>query len=689
MNPFDTWNAQDDVVDVNQWMKQQQAMRGMPANKKTAAVTKPAGKKKNFLVDQISTVGGIAGGIGGGILGAAAGGIGAVPGAAIGSGGGSALGEAIENAITGDSLGKNVAKEGALGVVFGAGPIRGAKFAAGAVKGLAQGGGKAAVRAASDEAAKFTVRGAVGNKLKGKAADLATKQFGLTDKFIADYTKRYGEDAGKTLTRYGIMTGDDAEKTIAKQQGIFNELVDGAGNIPKADVQKTLDKVVSSLSKKGPSADKSLGQKLQSETNQLLADYGDEIPAATVNKLRQQYDNLVTYTLKQSDPASYGMNKRVADALRGTLQKASGSPQLKETGMELSKLRNLSHEIQARAPKVESRGSSPLGFRNLLGAGIGGVVGGIGGGLPGAIAGAAAVSAINSPAGRRAATSAAIQGGDRLIQSGAKAAQGQMSAGGTALRIGGLNAIRGLQGGGGLEDAILQSQSGNELDTQTPNTMPDNMMSSGNMDTSYQNVSDLSSAYGNTEQQSQMPYSKENLMADINRDPRNAEKYIAYYQSLDEIFNPPAAKDTGPGYGKPTSQQYAQGMTGMNSVDMLEQMVGQNPGIVNKAATPGQGLPGVGGFISKAAGTNSYRGAGQNVLNSIARINTGANMPESERKFYEQTYLPQPGDPPETIRQKLATLRQFFSPIVNYQGGSGGGMEDAILQAQQQQGAYR
>jgi hypothetical protein len=91
-------------------------------------------------------------------------------------------------------------------------------------------------------------------------------------------------------------------------------------------------------------------------------------------------------------------------------------------------------------------------------------------------------------------------------------------------------------------------------------------------------------------------------------------------------------------------------------------------------------LPIVGGLISKAVGTNEYKAAASNILNSIARINTGAAMPPSEEAFYARTYLPQPGDDPATMQAKVQNLYQFFNPIANYEAESTGG-GDQIMDA--------
>jgi hypothetical protein len=175
-------------------------------------------------------------------------------------------------------------------------------------------------------------------------------------------------------------------------------------------------------------------------------------------------------------------------------------------------------------------------------------------------------------------------------------------------------------------------------------------------------------------------YPIENFLSDVQRDPQNMKEY----QQLFAMINPNYGKEPkkSQAFGRPSAQLYSQAKTGMASVDKLMNMIGGNSGLVNAAAIPGQSLPIVGGLISKAAGTNEYKAAASNILNSIARINTGAAMPPSEEAFYARTYLPQPGDDDATMQAKVQNLYQFFNPIANYEAeSSGGGGGDQIMDA--------
>lgn len=147
--------------------------------------------QKNWLVDQVSTVGGIGGGILGALLGTAAGPLGTFGGAAGGSALGSGAGEFIENLLTGEKdMTKNVGQEALLGGLFGAGPIRGANVLFQGGKALAQGAGKQGVKEAAEKAVTATpIRNALKLSKGGKSAEA------LGNRMVASQTQVTGAQA--------------------------------------------------------------------------------------------------------------------------------------------------------------------------------------------------------------------------------------------------------------------------------------------------------------------------------------------------------------------------------------------------------------------------------------------------------------------------------------------------------------
>jgi len=633
------------------------AFRAMTVGNKTGqrvglqTPQQPQKKKRNFWLDQISTAGGILGGIGGTLVAPV---VGTAAGGAIGSG----LGEAIENLIDPESgdMG-NIFEEAALGGLFAGGPLKLGKAALGARGALATGkatGLKEAMKMGGKEASKFTLRGALGGTAQKKATQAATKQFGLTGNFLTKFSGKYGDDAGKVINQYGISSVDDAGKAITQQQGVFDDLVKGAGNVKKSSVQKQLYGISDDLSKQAPTAQKQLGQKLRGETDQFLSQFGDDIPATELNKFRRQYDDLVNYTLKQSNPAEYGLNKRMADGIRKTIQDAAGGD-LKKTGMELSKLRTLEEEIGKRAATVAGRGTSPFGLRNLLG----GAVGAGAGGPLGAAAGMGLTSAVNSPTGRRLAASAAQGTAKKLTEAGAKKAS-QSAARQVGTNLGGLALARNALSGGATPEQPQQDPSLGEVMATVPQIDPVTGLS----------MTPQTALGGAMAQQPQTgnPYSKQNLMADIQRDPANAEDYIQYYAMLDEVFNPVQEAPESP-YGRPSAEKYALAQSGLGAISQLEQMLAADPGVLQRSATPGQNLPVIGGLIRRGAGTGEYEATAQNILDTIARARTGAAMTEAEEAFYRRM-LPQPGESPAAVQNKLQLLRGALQPFTGYTGGA-------------------
>jgi hypothetical protein len=624
------------------------------------AFTPPEQKKKrNFWLDQLSTGTSIVGGIGGGLLGGLAGGVGAVPGAAIGAGGGGALGEAIENLIDpeGGNWG-NVAKEGALSAVMGAGPIKLAKFGTAGTKALATGADDALKIA--NQAALTPLRQKAGQATLGAADNLAIKNFRFTPTQLTNFQSRFGKDAGEVVRKYGFNTADDiASKGIEPLQSQFDELVTSIPGVTKDALRDNLYKKVGKLSSSAPSDSKAIGQQLKSEVDTLLKSFkGDVISGNELNSIRRQFDSLVNYTEKAANPSRYGVNKRMADGIRTTLQKADPTGQLKDVGRELSMLRQL--ESNALRQGNLGRGSLPVGISGLPGAVMGSGAGGPGG----AAVGYAMNVAANSPTGRRAALKSFEKIGGKLANT-----RGGLSSAGIAGRLGATGLFKGGQNqaeglDGALTDQSLENASTTTTTTNTNMPMPN----SSNMGQSYNTQDPLSSALT-----SQSPYSRENLMADINRDPANAKDYIEYYAMLDEIFNPPAAKE------KPLSgTQQKEANTALSALDDLNLMsseIGRDGAVAAKAALPFDS------FTNRFTGAGQFEASRRNIVDALARLRSGAALTETEMQNFGQL-TPTAFDSPEDTRAKLARLQAIFERTAYGQTGAGG-LEDALMSQQQ------
>jgi len=155
-------------------------------------------------------------------------------------------------------------------------------------------------------------------------------------------------------------------------------------------------------------------------------------------------------------------------------------------------------------------------------------------------------------------------------------------------------------------------------------------------------------------------YSQQAVMADIQRDPKNASTYLKLY----ETFTP---KQPTSNIGKTSAAQYNLAQQGTNALTQLAGIIQRDPGVVSKSGIPGKSLPLVGGYVQRAAGTTEFDTLGYAAVSSLLRAQSGAAVPDSEVRAYMKAYLPRPGDSKEAIDRKLNTLAYGFQTVM--QGG--------------------
>lgn len=640
------------------------AFQASQSRQRTAPKPQPQKKKKNFLLDQISTAGGILGGIGGSFITPFAG-------TAAGAGLGSALGETLENALTGESLGKNVVKEGAIGGAFGIGPFRALKAGVGA--GRAALGGKSVVEGAQ-QAASSSIRAGAGKVVTEAGDDLLIKQFRFTPTQLKNFKGKFGEDAAQVIKRYGFKNADEVvTKGVQPLQQQFDEAITAIPGVVKDDLANAFKSKYEPLIKSGVQDNVAIGKNLQGQANTLLKKYGKVIPSEDLNTVRREFDSLVNYTERVANPARYGVNKRSADAIREAMQKSDPSGTLKGLGRELQKLNQFADNAAKQAEL--GRGSNPLGLGTLLGGGMGAA----GGGAPGAIAGALGTAAINSPTGRRALASGAGKIGDRLAQSGARSATRGLSPRSIAGRVGGVGVLQGL--GAQSESSSLNEEGVNET-PYLPNGIsgpldPITKEPLGINETPFLPDGTSGPLDPLTKQPiQQSPYTRENLMADVQRDPENADKYFELFSMYDEIFNP-KVEEPKPLSGE-AQKRALTAQSGLRSLGTLEETLGSDPGAFQR-----QALPNPLGITAGLTGTTDVRAATDNVVDVIARLRSGAAITDSEAARFAR-FLPQPGDSQQSALRKLQHVRAELESFMNPQTG-GTSLEDALMQFQ---GAY-
>lgn len=604
--------------------------------------------KKSFWTDQISTVGGIAGGI----LGAPLGILGAGGGAAIGSG----LGEALENIMTGQRTMDNVGKEAAIAGAFGVGPIRAAKGLAGGAKALIQGSDD--VLGVAGKAATTPLRQKAGKALVGRADDLAVKQFRLTPTQLKNFNQKFKEDAGTVIRRYGFQSADDiAAKGIEPLQQQFDSAIGAIPGVTKESLKKTLMGKIDKLAKAGPSDTKQIGAQLKKEADTILKEFGDVVDAKELNIIRRQFDDLVNYSEKIANPSRYGVNKRMADAIRETLQKADPSGSLKQTGHELQKLRQLADNVAKQGQL--GRGSLPFGLGLTPGA-----VFGSAGGPAGAVAGMASQAVANSKVARRLVAGGASKLGGKLASSGSNAV--------TPINQGVRGAAAGLISTLGnqapqqpsLEDALMaQSFDENSMNAEnamTPSTnMPNNVQ---NMGEQYQTEEGMSS--GITRESALQA-----MLQDIQLNGgKNIDKIMAIY----EFANPEPKESKG------------LNSTAAGTVTDLTNGIANIRQLGEKFSTSGANKPVVGEFLAG----NPFNNDARNLRADIARVKQvigkalegGVLRKEDEAKYAK--ILPTLNDNDEQAQYKIQAIADDLErKLYLYQQNVGtGSLEDALLQ---------
>lgn len=155
-------------------------------------------------------------------------------------------------------------------------------------------------------------------------------------------------------------------------------------------------------------------------------------------------------------------------------------------------------------------------------------------------------------------------------------------------------------------------------------------------------------------------------------DMKDVATYLANVKAMQELSG--GSKPLGS-----TQQQQANNaLSGLQSIQDIQNEIANNPSVVNKSGIPGQGSL-IGGFESKALGTGSYNAAISNVRDVISRLRSGAALNAQEEKTYTNL-LPKAGDSPDTINYKLSTLGALLSRFANPQG-SGTDVQDLLSSA--------
>lgn len=668
---IDDINSMADVNDVstgnwNRYKIQQQLSR-LPKQQ----------KKKGFWQDQISTVGGIGGGIAGGAAGGALAGTAILPGvgtvaggligALLGGAAGSAGGEAIENIQTGDNITKNLAKEAALGGIFSVGPIRALNVAGKA--GMATAKGQGVNQAIETAATQKPIRNMLGKGFGAASDDMAIRGIKPSKSQLNRFKKNTGEDMASVLKRNNLVGRevDEVNTLIGGLDDKFGQIVAGTPDIPKANVMQAITQQVDLLKSAGPTDLAKAGDDLLAEAQEVLAKYGDTVPASAVQQLKRQYDSLVNFTNRQSNPARTSVNERVGNALRETLRTSADNAGLSDAGMSLKQIGQESSKLKAIRDLMEEqanlgRGTNPLGLGTLMA----GTAGGVGGGVGGALGMAAASRAINSAPAMRLGAKAAGNAAERLSSP---------SRGNT---VGG---VIGRQAGQGAFFGGL-----NQATTPGPDPQVEAERSALEAALRGEAVELSGSELTGAMEQPQAPMnpfgvSQEEVAAQMvlalqAGDTKGFGNLKDIYEMIGEYNE--ASASAGTGSGKPETVEgqkaYNNAMAGMKAISDIEAILAEDSSMPWKAALPG------GALTDSLLGASKYETALRSAMDSMARLRTGAAMTETEVKNF-RAMLPKAGDSPDTVQYKLNNFREYFNEVLNQPAGgtAPSSLEEAML----------
>lgn len=706
MNPFDDLNANFDQNRLNAYMQSRQAPVAAPK------ATLPPKKKKSFLVDNISTVGGIIGGIGGGIAGGAAGlGIGAVPGAAVGGAAGSALGETLENILTGESLGKNVAKEAALGGVFSAGPVKlvklglgipgaiaskgGGQMAGAGVSSFAGGAGKELAEEGGEQMLKTGFTGRMVNS--GNRA--LASQYGTISRPTARAVGNPLDVIGK-LADAGITKPVDAERisrAITGSHGILTKQVAAAvGKAGKVSVNGVDDVFQKSMVENGvePGIAKTLQNQVKAQLDMMQQNNFSAPSAMTaMRNLEKRAANLMgkgqnnrLSTPERADQAQVLLNVR--NEIQEQLYNAAGAnknvskvltPEVREQLLQLHpKSNEWARFVNQKVMNSKTIGdlrSAQSPFVNM-----GKIIedGDVGAMTFGGRLGDRSISgrAIDLVEGITKDPAARFTGkAMRDIGTGEIANQNAKGLLGTATNLG---AISMLSGGmkpqdDTLEGAMTQGQGmdfGPEIYPNPDYPVGMNGMQGGTDALGLRTMAPQGQMFEDGSMMSGSPYSREALMYDLQRDPQNAEDYIERYQQLEEIFSPQAEA------AKPLNEGQQMRADLIRALDMSEGAI-QN-GSINFGPI-GSRIEGLkSAFNAGDEETMNFKATVGALRGAIAKARAGTSMTPGELQMLNK-YTPSDTDSEQQIRTKLQGLRQLYGYSAPTQG-AGTSLEDMLMQ---------
>jgi hypothetical protein len=622
---------------------------------KKQPVKKQTGKG-GTLTSLISEGGALGGAATGAAIGSVVPGVGTVIGGLIGGGLGAFGGRLAENKVRDNRYGLvDAAKEGAVtGLLGGVG--KGVKYSAAAGKAIGQGSKleEALVQAAKAADAKKVGQGVTG-KIQSAAADRSAKGFG----------NKVGVTQAGKIVKPGQV--DELQGFINGRANNYGGIKPGAPLNQARDAETVLNNVGSALDSQLNIIDRPLvkpevsqiksGLQGRVKTDAGLSDtkiannFASKISKAkSVRELEDIRKEAQDLAFKQNGANGDSSIARQAEHTRDTIDEFV-------TGLKSPDPKMQSHIDEYKLIKGDYRSAKQVADNTAKEANV------KQNGLP-------------TPLMSGGIANRGL--GGNVLATGRNKVNGAIATGGASLTSGIPQAgAMATAGKGQLVDALLGSSGSNygsnNAETSAINNDTTTMATSTDIPGQYQNEQDLSS----TSQQELNPYSREALMSDIQRDPKNASKYIDTYKSLQEIFSAPVA---GGQLNSTAAGVVADTTTGLNSLgslsDALTKSGANNPGI-------GQ-LRSFNPFDTEAKSLQAQIATAKQIVGKA--LEGGVLRKEDEYKYAK--ILPTMGDTDAVAQFKIQQLQQLIGQrLYEYKANikNGGSLEDALMS---QQGAY-
>lgn len=676
---------------------------GPTTKPKPGAKGKKGSGNQSYISSLISEGGGFAGAAGGAAAGAAIGSvvpvvgtaIGGLIGAGIGGFAGGTGGRLVENKVRDNEWRPGDAfEEGAWSGLLAPGVGNIAKLAKGGTAALAAKGGtktlESALVEAGQQSAKAPLKTSASGKMMNAGNNMLASQYGTLGKNVARETDPI-ETIGK-LANFGIIKPQDAERlsmAVTGSDGIINQAVlkatGGAGRVPTGNIPKVLQDALDDIGLVENDA-KSVSAIVKAQMGRLGkgADADPKQVLGVMKSLEQRAADLRGKggNYKMADPVREDKAKallRVRNELQEQLYTTAGgnanlatvlTPELREHLVNLkpkdTKWQKFVDDDVMQSKDIGSLRSTMAPFVNvskMIDEGeinsmtAGGRFGnwlesGGQGGIAGPLA-ALGAATLKNPASRVA--------GQALRKAGSTADTPLATPGNKAI-AGRLGLAGGVEAGGaatfGMRGANPMLAAGMVGEPQGMETD----MSQGNAPASLEQAL-LSGSEGpnplnpyaqpeDMGQQESMPYSKDNLLADIQRDPKNAGEYIAYYQKLAEIFDPEL--EEGEGMNADTQKAMNQMSNGSFAIDQLQQQL-------DSVAGSGKVGGGIADFLGRhnlSDNAKGYNDMASGSVTTLARAlgETGV-ISEGDAKIYGNM-LPKITDSPALRADKWVRIRQ-------------------------------